>query len=182
MKRLFIVFNICLILMLSGCSMKETKEYTQAERELKLYNERVEMIFNNYSICEEKAKSVENDLVSFFITAEFTENLSNISEIFKDKDSFMLFMLDYGDYNEYCLKFSNEDSQVFEDYMNGFTVEDCEIDYYMNSEYGTLVEFLTYVNNDTRILEVRIDWDEGEIKAINAVVKGESINEEDFFK
>lgn len=162
--------------------MKETKEYTQVERELQLYNSRVESIFDNYELCEEKAKSVESDLKSFFVTTELTDKLKSVSNVFKTKDDFIQFMYNYGDYNDYCIKLNAEDRQEFEDYMKGFNVEDCSVTYYMNSNNGNLVEFLEYINEDTRIMEVRLEWEEGNISLINVLVKGEGINEEDLFK
>lgn len=182
MKKLSIMLSLCLILLLGGCSMQETKEYTQVERELQLYNSMVESIFDNYELCEERAISVEADLKSFFVTAEFTDNLRNISEIFESKDTFGQFLYFYGDYNEYYIKLMSGDKQEFEEYIEGFNAEDCSVEYYMNSTNGNLVEYLEYLNDDTREMEVRVEWSEGTIKLISVVVKGERVSEEDLFK
>lgn len=182
MKRNYILFSMCLVLLVSGCSVKETKEYTQAERELQVYNTRVETIFDNYTSCETAATTIEGDLKEFFVTGVFTEGLKNFSNIFTDMNSFMLFMLDYGSYNDYCLNLADSDKQVFADYIEGFSIQNCETAYYMNSNNGSLVQFFTYVGEDTRVMEVRVDWDEGDIKSIKVLVKGEKVSEEDFFR
>lgn len=180
MKKLILVLLTSCMLFLVGCSTNKESKSDKVKREIELYNSNVARVIDNYELCYNKVNDIETELLAFLITLKPNKELGEAVPVFKDRKSLVDFIgLDYS-MSEYSLNICKDNSEDFAKYIEGYTVKDSDVEYFMDSSTGNLYMYITYYNIDSRVLNFEIVWNNGEIASIISGERGESTNEEEY--
>lgn len=176
------ILGVCLLIvitLLTGCTATNTR-VDKAEREIEIYNAKVEKIMTAYQSNYDMLLGVEDDIKQFFLTLKSTEELSLRFPELANRKALVDFWNSQLVYNAYLHYIDSDDKNAFVDFIKGYSKENAVVEYYMDSDNGDVYMCITYTNIDTRVMTIEIVVQDCSITEIKMIERGLSIEYEDY--